>query len=60
MAVLVVAVGQGQLQGIPALTRLFVEGAVGLTSYVGLMLLMERTLTKQFFSFLRQASALRA
>jgi hypothetical protein len=60
MAVLVVAVGQGQLQGLPPMTRLFIEGSIGLTSYLCLMLLMERTLTKQFFSFLRQASALRA
>jgi PST family polysaccharide transporter len=60
MAVLVVAVGQEQLQTLPAMTRLFVEGVIGITSYVCLMLLMERTLTKQFFSFLRQASALRA
>lgn len=60
MAALVVGVGQGQLQGLPAMTRLFVEGSIGITAYVCLMLLMERTLTKQFFSFLRQASALRA
>jgi len=60
MAVLVVAVGQGQLQTLPAMTRLFLEGAIGIASYLCFMLLMERTLTKQFFSFVRQASALRA
>jgi O-antigen/teichoic acid export membrane protein/capsular polysaccharide biosynthesis protein len=60
MAVLVVAVGHGQLQPLSPMTRLFVEGAIGITCYVGLMLLMERTLTKQFFSFLRQASPLGA
>jgi O-antigen/teichoic acid export membrane protein len=60
MAVLVVAVGQGQLQTLPATTRLFLEGAIGIASYLCFMLLMERTLTRQFFSFVRQASALRA
>jgi O-antigen/teichoic acid export membrane protein/capsular polysaccharide biosynthesis protein len=56
MAVLVLSIGQEDLQTLPALTRLFVEGAIGITSYVCLMLLMDRTLTKQFFSFLQTAS----
>ncbi len=60
MAILVVAVGQGQLQGFPSITRLFLEAAVGIASYVCFMLLLERTLTKQLFSFLRQASTSRA
>jgi len=60
MAVLVIAAGQAQLQSLPAVTRLFVEGALGIASYIGLMLLIERPLMKQFFSFVRQASALRA
>jgi len=60
MAVLVIAVGQAQLQSLPALTRLFADGAIGIASYLCLMLLIERPLMRQFFSFVRQASALRA
>jgi hypothetical protein len=60
MAALVLAVGQGPLQSLPAITRLFVEGSVGVAGYVGLMLLIERPLTRQFFSFVRQAATLRA
>jgi O-antigen/teichoic acid export membrane protein len=60
MAVLVVAVGQGPLQALPGMTRLLLEGAIGMTAYVCAMLLLERTLAKEFFSFLRQASVLRA
>ena len=60
MALLVIAVGQAQLQSLPPLTRLFADGAIGIASYLCLMLLIERPLMRQFFSFVRQASALRA
>ena len=60
MAVLVVTVGQEQLQTLPALARLLIEGTIGMASYVCLMLLINRSLTKQFFSFLLTASGGRA
>lgn len=60
MAMLVIGFGQAQLQGVPALTRLFTEAAMGVASYLCLILLIERPLMKQFFGFLRQAAALRA
>jgi hypothetical protein len=60
MVIVVVVIGQGPLQGLPVIPRLSVELAVGVTCYLCFMLLFERTLTKQLFSFLRQASTLRA
>jgi len=60
MVIVVIVIGQGSLQGLPVLPRLSVEIAIGFTSYLGFMLLFERTLTKQLFGFLRQASTLRA
>lgn len=59
MAALVVSVGQGPLQGLAGIVRLLLEGAVGVAAYLGSMWILRRALTKEFFGFLRQASALR-
>ncbi|MBS0419370.1 MAG: lipopolysaccharide biosynthesis protein [Proteobacteria bacterium] len=60
MVIVVMVIGQGPLQGLPVIARLSVEIAVGVACYLSFMLLFERTLTKQLFSFLRQAATLRA
>jgi len=41
-------------------SRLSIAIAVGVTCYLCCMLLLERTLTRQLFNFLRQAATLRA
>jgi PST family polysaccharide transporter len=60
MAILVIVIGRSQLQGLPLASRLAIEIAIAVTCYLGCMLLLERALTRQLFSFLRQASTLRA
>ena len=60
MAAVVILIGNWQLQGLPVVSRLSIEIVIAVACYLCCMLLMERALTRQLFSFLRQASTLRA